>query len=625
MFRKYYLFSTLVVFILCLQSAYAAQKRVALVIGNSSYKHTPLKNPINDARDMANKLKQLGFEVDSLLNANRIKMKKAIRRFGKKLYHKDTVGLFYFAGHGVQMDGSNYLLPVKANIETEDEIEFEAINAVEVLRKMERAKNNLNLVILDACRNNPYSRSFRSASRGLVRMGAPTGSMILYATSPGNVAADGEGRNGLFTEKLLQMMDKKGIKIEDVFKKTAIAVNLASGKKQSPYIEGFILGDFYFNEEVTIKKPKVIVPNTAPDSEIKYENNFWDSIKNSDSIEMYKAYLAEYPYGHYVRIARIKLKELTSENKLATGNKLRKQTKQKSQSRPVINYATLTMRSNVNGDKVMINGKNYGSTRLDLQLKSGKYALQVTKAGYVTWNRNIQMIAGNNRTIHAKLVKITHTKALKTVNQKTYTSDRNTSISEPLDENTIINLPGVRTKTYKNGDKYIGQYKNNKRSGQGIYTWTTGDKYIGQYKNDQMSGKGTLYYNNGNKYIGQYENDQMSGYGTLYYKNGDKYMGQYKNNKRLGKGTYTWLNGNKYIGQYNNNKRSGQGTYTWPNGNKYIGQYENDQMSGKGTLYYKNGDKYMGQYKNNMKSGQGTLYYKNGRVLNGIWENDIRI
>ncbi len=253
MFRRYYLFTTLLLFILCIQSALASQKRIALVIGNSNYKEAPLKNPVNDAIDMAAKLKSYGFEVEKLTNATKRNMKQAVSRFSRKLNQKDTVGLFFFAGHGLQVNNYNYLLPIDSEINNEADVEYEAINASRILDQMALADNGLNLMILDACRNNPFSRSFRSANRGLTLMRPASGSMILYATEPGKVAADGSGRNGLFTEKLLQNMDKSGLKVEDVFKQTAIEVKNTSSKKQIPWSEGIIFGNFYFNGNVTIK------------------------------------------------------------------------------------------------------------------------------------------------------------------------------------------------------------------------------------------------------------------------------------------------------------------------------------------------------------------------------------
>ncbi len=299
------------------QSALAAQKRIALVIGNSTYKKAPLNNPANDAADMSSKLKQFGFQVETLINVDNRQMIQAINRFGKKLNEKNSVGLFFFAGHGVQVNNNNYLLPLGAEIDDEADVEFEAINAARILSKMSLADNGLNLMILDACRNNPFSRGFRSSSRGLTFMRPASGSLILYATEPGNVAADGSGRNGLFTEKLLSSMDKKGLKVEDIFKLTAINVSEASHKKQVPWSEGVILGDFYFSDKVTddtskiSKNQKTTIPANMPANFMgSQENIFWGSVDKSPSVEGFKLYLEQYPSGHYKKLAQIKIKQL---------------------------------------------------------------------------------------------------------------------------------------------------------------------------------------------------------------------------------------------------------------------------------------------------------------------------
>ncbi|MBF0264427.1 MAG: SUMF1/EgtB/PvdO family nonheme iron enzyme [Gammaproteobacteria bacterium] len=388
MFKKYSLFITALLISFCIQAVQAKQNRIALVIGNSDYKNAPLTNPGNDATDMTKVLKRQGFKVTKLINANQQKMEEAITKFGKKLYQKNTVGLFFFAGHGVQVNNTNYLVPTGANI-TEANIKYKAVDAGQILSEMSLADNGLNMMILDACRNNPFSRSFRSSTRGLAKMQAPTGSVILYATSPGDVAADGSGRNGLFTEKLMKNINKKGFNVEKVFKQTAIAVSNASGKKQVPYFEGVILGDFYFNGNVTVTQPNIQVASADSDMADKQENTFWNTVISDNSKEMYQAYLKEYSNGHYKVLAEIKLKEFNAKEALKT--------------KVIPVDATLTIRSNLNGDTVTINGEDKGSTRLDLKLKPGIYEIEVSKDGYSTWEQSIKLVAGVNQTVYAKL------------------------------------------------------------------------------------------------------------------------------------------------------------------------------------------------------------------------------
>lgn len=221
------------------------EERVALIIGNSDYPDAPLLNPVNDARDIARNLESFGFKVILKENANFNDMKRAIREFGRSL-HTNSVGLFYYSGHGMQVNGENYLIPVAAELHNEEEIEYETVNAGFVLAQMEAARNRMNILILDACRNNPFARSFRSATRGLATMSAPTGTLIAYATAPGSTASDGTGKNGLYTEELLAQMNVPGQKIEDVFKRVRVNVINRSNKLQTPWEASSLIGDFYF-------------------------------------------------------------------------------------------------------------------------------------------------------------------------------------------------------------------------------------------------------------------------------------------------------------------------------------------------------------------------------------------
>ena len=222
-----------------------AERRVALVIGNSAYKTGALRNPVNDARDMATALRGVGFEVIDRYDATKREMNRAVSEFGDQLA-RGGVGLFYFAGHGVQSDSRNFLLAVDSDIEIEADIESETADIARVLGRMASAGNWLNVVILDACRNNPYARKFRSPARGLAVTPAPTGTYIAYATAPGDVAADGDGRNGVFTAALLTAMRKPGLELDGLFKDVRSNVVTATRNRQVPWTSSSVTGDFYF-------------------------------------------------------------------------------------------------------------------------------------------------------------------------------------------------------------------------------------------------------------------------------------------------------------------------------------------------------------------------------------------
>ncbi|TAF63927.1 MAG: hypothetical protein EAZ55_12530 [Cytophagales bacterium] len=222
------------------------EKRYALVIGNANYDQAPLKNPVNDANSVATALKSKGFDVVVLTNLSKDGMIKAIREFGTRLQN-GGVGLFYFAGHGMEVNGQNYLIPVGADIQKEQDVEFESVLVDRVLAEMEYARNGMNIVILDACRDNPF-KSTRGGAKGLVTVDAPVGTLVAYATAPGSVAADGEGSNGLYTQELLSAMELPGLTVEQMFKQVRINVLQKSNNAQKPWENSSIVGDFYFSK-----------------------------------------------------------------------------------------------------------------------------------------------------------------------------------------------------------------------------------------------------------------------------------------------------------------------------------------------------------------------------------------
>jgi uncharacterized caspase-like protein len=253
-FMSIRIFLALIVFIIFCSSPLlaATEQRIALVIGNGSYSSSPLKNPVNDATDMAVMLKKLGFDVILKKNVTHRPMEEAIRDFGNRLKRQKGVGLFFYAGHGLQANNMNYLIPIGAKIEKETDIQFEAVNAERVLAEMADADNGLNIVILDACRDNPFRGLFRSANRGLaVVSNAPTGTFISYSTAANQVARDGSRRNSPYTAALLKHIGEPGLSINDVFMKVRQNVRKSTG--QTPWELSSLEGNFYFNQGQAVK------------------------------------------------------------------------------------------------------------------------------------------------------------------------------------------------------------------------------------------------------------------------------------------------------------------------------------------------------------------------------------
>lgn len=229
----------------------ATSKRIALIIGNANYPSQALVNPQNDATDMAAKLKTLGFEVILLKDATKKQMEDAINTLGQRAANYDAA-MFYYAGHGIQYKGANYLIPVNANLQSASDVEYECTDMGRVLAKLEESGCKMKIIALDACRNNPFERSWYrgSATTGLSAVNAPVGTFISYATSPGSVAADGQTRNSPYTSALLRTLDTPGLTIEKVFKQVAASVFNATNHQQTPwYSSSLFQGDFIFNEK----------------------------------------------------------------------------------------------------------------------------------------------------------------------------------------------------------------------------------------------------------------------------------------------------------------------------------------------------------------------------------------
>jgi uncharacterized caspase-like protein len=234
------------VFVLTLIVSFAAQAepRTALVIGNGGYSYAPLANAVNDATDMAAALQAAGFEVTLKTDVDQRTMDEAVAAFGDALEEKGGVGLFYFSGHGVAIGEDNYILPVGEALSREDDVKYKAVNAGRVIDAM--AGNALNIVILDSCRNKPLTASGRSASRGLARVDGGSGLFVSFATSPGEVALDGEGRNSPYTKHLVAAIGTPGLSLEETFKRTLKGVYQETDSKQVPWISSSFFGDFYF-------------------------------------------------------------------------------------------------------------------------------------------------------------------------------------------------------------------------------------------------------------------------------------------------------------------------------------------------------------------------------------------
>jgi hypothetical protein len=277
--------------------------KVALVVGNGKYKDAPeLKNAPNDAKAIAEVLKASGFAVTMLLETNKDALIGAIRSYVNAMEKQKAVGLFYFAGHGVQLDWRNYMLPVDAVIDKVDDVAKESVDIARLMEGLTKAANPMNVIILDACREDPFGKA-RKPVKGLSQMDAPTNTILAYATSPGNVASDGDGANGLYTENLLREMKVPEAKIEDVFKRVRLGVRRKSNGAQIPWESTSLEEDFWFQPPKELKAAS----DAERDRLMKEDEAAWEKAQQSKDAKAIEEYLRRFPSGNYSELAQVYL------------------------------------------------------------------------------------------------------------------------------------------------------------------------------------------------------------------------------------------------------------------------------------------------------------------------------
>lgn len=308
-------------------------ERHALVIGNSAYTHTsPLENPAKDARLIAAALTNANFNVRLHIDLTQKQMKRAVRDFSRDIRRMgdNAVSLVYFAGHGTQVSGRNYLVPVDADIEAEADVGIETLAVDEILGQLENITGSLSIIILDACRNNPYKRGRRASVRGLAPVKAMKGSLIAYSTAPGTVALDGTGANSPYAMALNKFLRVGGLSIEKMFKNVRVEVDRATKGSQTPWEESSLFGDFVFlpgQSALSSNAQKSFSSGQQKntDTRLAAETAFWNTVKDSKNPSAMESYIRTFPRGLFAPLAKMKLAEQKA--KLQKGIELIKQRK----------------------------------------------------------------------------------------------------------------------------------------------------------------------------------------------------------------------------------------------------------------------------------------------------------
>lgn len=465
-----------VAFVVALAAPAWAEPRIALVVGNGAYdaKLGTLANPAGDAKAVAGALRKAGFDVDLQTNLDQKSLKRAISRLGERLRTAGTgaTGLFYYGGHGLQAKGENFLIPIKADIQAEADLDIEAVPAAGVLRQMEDAGNAVNIVILDACRNTvSLSKTRGAATRGLARMDAPKGSFIAYSTAPGEVAQDGNGAHSPFATALVEGLGTPQ-PIDRMFIDVRRKVLAATDQRQTPWTSSSLVNEFYFLPPASDVAPLAAAPAsmpapppakpTAKNAEIAY----WESVNASNDIEQLRSYLARYPKGTFVGLARTKIKELSRSRTIAVSQPQRIQ--------PSAN-ALEELRRTVDNANVADN-------------KARTIARQARAA-------EPQAVKQNGSGYQVNLFALV----------------ANAAKGETTD--------GVGVKNWKNGDAYAGELRGGRLDGFGLLEGGPASpirEAAGQFSDGALNGYATVRYKDGTVSKGAWQNDRLSGYGVRF-------------------------------------------------------------------------------------------------------------
>ncbi|HEY2629305.1 MAG TPA: caspase family protein [Usitatibacter sp.] len=595
--------------------ATAASERVALLIGNNNYGSTPLRNAANDAKDLGDTLKDLGFQVIVRQNASRKDMIDAIREFGAAIDGANTA-LFFYAGHAMQFKDRNYLIPIDAAMGSEEDVTFFSVELGQIFDRMDRARTRFNFIVLDACRDNPFAASFKVTSAGLAQMSSPSGTLIAYATAPGSVAADGYGRNGIYTKYILQNIRIPDIPAEIMFKRVREGVEQETRRLQTPWDSSSLKGDFTFNASGNTKAQ--VAPGPSADVTLQMEREFWVSVRESNRPEDIRAYLDKYPSGNFASLAKNRLDALVKPVRTAAADPM------PSPAEPAIAPVAVSVIVPVPVPAAA----------------EEKPAKRVASAAAPAVERPAAASAQTAPPVVAQQPPAKPSGTLEPVPMALSVPIAPGAKPDPIPGREIS--PGVRELTFADGSvyrgamrgaslhghgeyvsksfKYEGEFSEGLKQGEGTYVWESGDRYQGHFSADRPDGKGRYQFANGDTYEGEVQLGVILGRGTYASKNGDVFEGSFTSGKPNGVGVYRFASGDRYEGDMVQGKMQGNGLYYTKGGDRVQAPFADGRPQGKGIYYFSNGDRYEGDMDGGALTGKGAYFYASGLK----YEGDIR-
>ncbi|MEQ1516099.1 MAG: caspase family protein, partial [Usitatibacteraceae bacterium] len=544
----------------------------------------------------------------------------------------------------VQYRGQNYLIPTDAKLTSEASIAFNAMPVTQILDTMDEAKIRHKFIILDACRNNPFSNVFTST--GLAKIQAPAGTIVSFAAAAGQVAPDGaEGVNSLYTRALVKEMRDPQLQAAAMFQRVQTVVAQESTFKQLPELHNTPLFrvPFFFAERGAQSVAAGAAPATglSGDAQAAIEGEFWRSAKEGKRVEGYQAYLEKYPNGNFASLARLEIDRMK-----------RERSQQEVVAAPL--SASVSSAPVLQVDVVASSATAATSAPQTPTTTTGQAPTKIVVANAPATNpgndsRGMEIRQPAPQTA-AQAAPVVAPRAAAVVPAPVI--DKVASIA-PEQLTSVPPVPtaakllsgriafpegAVYTGEYKeNKDKlqilhgqgefispafqYKGEFRENKKQGKGAYMWANGNRYEGDFVDDEPSGRGVFAFASGDKYEGEYTKGAFNGKGVFVAKNGDKTDGVFVNGQANGRAVYLFANGDKYEGDMAGGKMSGQGVFTSKGGDRWEATFANDRAQGKGIYYFSNGDRYEGEFANGAMTGKGVYFYSTGYRSEGSYVN----
>ena len=526
-----------------------AAKRVALVIGNAVYAHAPrLANPLNDASDIGAALSRLGYAVTKLENAEYDAMRRGLRAFTRAASGAEAAVVFY-AGHGIEVDKRNFLVPVDARLSSDREVEFETVPLDLVARAVEGA-SGLGLVILDACRDNPFAAAMqragptRSIGRGLARV-EPAGEMLIaYAARGGTVASDGTGRNSPYTEALLAHLEEPGLEVGLMFRKVRDAVLKATGRKQEPFVYGSLSSKGAYlgarPKPGKTAKPKDVPPAGGLTGEqiaarrvaAEKELLFWQSVRDSADPAEIGAYLAQYPGGTYAALARTRLKRLTDAQDKVAAEAAEAALELKPAARRKIQTALWAL-----GFDPGVPDGVFGERTRDA-IREWQESRSRPATGFLD-AVSVKTLRAAAPDHSGSIWQTLRNRPCKVWNEAPEPGSTVTWSGECVDGKAS----GSGRLVWRGSlgqDTYTGEVLNGKHHGRGTYRWAKGSRYEGQWRDGKLHGRGSYTFVSGTRWEGSFRNGRAHGRGVYFAKSGTRLAVGRAVNGCFGEGGRNW-------------------------------------------------------------------------------------